>query len=343
MKRVITILLSALVIIVISQGCNEDENDNKTLLPVITGKAGEVVIVVNKDKYPATTKELKDIFTQSYPMLPQEEPVFTAIPIPHSAFSSIFKTHRNLLFVNIKKDLPQDSTGIYVKKNIWAAPQLIIQAYASSDSSMASLLKEKQDFIINLINDWEIRRIKDTYKKIQSKEVLARIERKFHIYLTVPKGYNINIDTTDFLWISRETVEMSQGLFIYTYPYTDTSDLSVDSLISKRDDFLKRFIKGPTFGSWMTTEKRIEPEVTKYVKNGNYFVKMRGLWKVENDYMGGPFVSLSTLNADRSKIITVEGYVYAPKYKKREYVRQLEAILGTLQVLKTKKDRNKKK
>ncbi len=180
-----------------------------------------------------------------------------------------------------------------------------------------------------------------TVENLKSWQVF--IENKFHIYLAVPKGYNINIDTTDFMWISRETVEMSQGLIIYSYPYNDTSDFNVDSLIAKRDDFLKRFIKGPTFGSWMSTEKRVRPEVNRYVKNGKFYVKMRGLWKVENDYMGGPFVSVSTLNADNSRIITVEGYVYAPKYKKREYVRQLEAILSTLQVIdKVEKSKEKR-
>ncbi len=342
MKKFIGIFLSFFVIFILLQGCNEDEKHDKTLLPVITGKSGEVVIIVNKNEYPLTTKELKDIFTQDYPMLPQQESIFTAIPIPHDAFSSIFKTHRNLLFINIKKDLPEDSVGVYVKKDIWAAPQLIIQAYAPSDAVMAQLLAKKKDFIVNLINDWELKRISDTYKKIQDRDVLAKIEYKFHIFLAVPKGYNINIDTTDFLWISRETSEMSQGLFIYSYPYKDTSDFNTDSLITKRNEFLKRFIKGPTFGSWMTTERRVVPEVTRYVKNGKFYVKVRGLWKVENDYMGGPFVSISTLNADRSRIITVEGYVYAPKYKKREYVRQLEAILSTLEVLKKKPTKSKK-
>jgi hypothetical protein len=27
-----------------------------------------------------------------------------------------------------------------------------------------------------------------------------------------------------------------------------------------------------------------------------YYAELRGLWKVENDFMGGPFVSLSTLD-----------------------------------------------
>jgi hypothetical protein len=332
MKKIGLLLFSVLFILL--NGCNEDENNNKTLLPVITGKSGEVVVVVNRDKLPASSQVLAEVFSEEYPMLPQYEPIFTYIPIPHNAFSSIFKTHRNLLFINIRKNLPADSIKLYVKKNIWAAPQLIIEAYAKDDSTMATLLSQNRNFIINLINQWEIKRLKDVYKKNIDKDVLARIENKFNIYLSVPKGFNVNIDTTDFLWISRETVEMSQGIFIWTYPYNDTSDFSVDSLVKKRDWFLKRYIKGPTFGSWMTTEKRVKPEVSYSNKKGVYMAKMRGLWRVENDYMGGPFISVTFTNKINDKIITVEGYVYAPKYDKREYVRQLDAILSTAKPLK---------
>ncbi len=332
MKKFYALILG-LVLISIA-GCNEDEKHNKTLLPVITGKSGEVVVVVNRDKFPGTSHVLSEMFSEEYPMLPQYETIFTYIPIPHSAFSSIFKTHRNLLFINIRKSLPADSTKLYVKKNIWAAPQLIIEAYAPNDSSMAALLKENKEYIINLINQWELKRIKDVYVKNTDKDVLAKIENKFGIYIAIPKGFNINIDTTGFMWISRETVEMSQGIFIWTYPYNDTSDFSLDSLIKKRDEFLKKYIKGPTYGSWMTTEKRIKPEITYSEKNGFYKAKIRGLWKVENDYMGGPFVSVTFTNKKHDKIITVEGYVYAPKYDKREYVRQLEAILSTVKPVK---------
>jgi hypothetical protein len=47
--------------------------------------------------------------------------------------------------------------------------------------------------------------------------------------------------------------------------------------------------------------------------------------------MGGPFINLSVLDASRRRVVTVEGNVYAPKNDKRNYLRQLEAMIYSLE------------
>ena len=51
------------------------------------------------------------------------------------------------------------------------------------------------------------------------------------------------------------------------------------------------------------------------------------MWDVKNDFMGGPFVSHSFYSRDGQDIIVVEAFVYAPRYDKRQYLRQVESIL----------------
>ena len=60
----------------------------------------------------------------------------------------------------------------------------------------------------------------------------------------------------------------------------------------------------------------------------------RGLWEMEGDAMGGPFVSHSIVDSSRRRIIVAEGFVYAPGMKKRNLLRQLEASLYTLKLSK---------
>ena len=55
--------------------------------------------------------------------------------------------------------------------------------------------------------------------------------------------------------------------------------------------------------------------------------EMRGLWEVHKDYMGGPFISHSFYSPDGKDIIVLEAFVYAPKYDKRNYLRQVESII----------------
>ena len=61
---------------------------------------------------------------------------------------------------------------------------------------------------------------------------------------------------------------------------------------------------------------------------------MRGYWEVYGDYMGGPFVSHSFYSRDGKSIITLDSFVYAPKYDKRHYLRQVEALLYSFEWVK---------
>ena len=58
----------------------------------------------------------------------------------------------------------------------------------------------------------------------------------------------------------------------------------------------------------------------------DYTIELRGKWRVENDFMAGPFTSYTFCNLQKNKLITIEGYVYYPNKEKRNFMRQLQAI-----------------
>ena len=62
-------------------------------------------------------------------------------------------------------------------------------------------------------------------------------------------------------------------------------------------------------------------------------VELRGLWELENGFMGGPFISHSVYDAARNRIVTVDGYLYYPNQKKRVKLKQLEAIIYSLELI----------
>ena len=73
------------------------KNASESLLPSITGKAGEVVVVINDKEWNTETGEVfKKMLKKQHVALPKPEPIFNLVIIPHKAFSNIFKTHTNL-------------------------------------------------------------------------------------------------------------------------------------------------------------------------------------------------------------------------------------------------------
>ena len=90
---------------------------------------------------------------------------------------------------------------------------------------------------------------------------------------------------------------------------------------------LQENVPGMFENTYMTTAEYIAPTMEFIKYRGRDFAQTRGYWEVYNDYMGGPFVSHSFYSPDGSEIIVAEAFVYAPRYDKRQYLRQVESLL----------------
>ena len=94
---------------------------------------------------------------------------------------------------------------------------------------------------------------------------------------------------------------------------------------------LKNNVPGMFENTYMTTAEAVTPNL-EYIKYKNReFAQVRGFWEVHNDYMGGPFISHSFYSRDGKEVIVLEAFVYAPKYDKRNYLRQVESIIYSFQ------------
>ena len=80
------------------------------------------------------------------------------------------------------------------------------------------------------------------------------------------------------------------------------------------------------------TETRAGVEYTPITLNGKYCGVMRGLWRMQGDMMGGPFVSHTRLDEKNHRVVVAEGFVYAPETDKRNFMRRIEAALFTLRL-----------
>ena len=99
MKRFFTYCAVALVAI-LAISCNESKR-RKALLPNISGKPGEVIVVINKGDWEGTIGNvLRDSLACDFPFLPQREPLFDLVNVAPSGFTSMFQLHRNIIVMN---------------------------------------------------------------------------------------------------------------------------------------------------------------------------------------------------------------------------------------------------
>jgi hypothetical protein len=112
-------------------------------------------------------------------------------------------------------------------------------------------------------------------------------------------------------------------------PYQDTAQFSQESIIARINLAMNQYIPGSVDGSFMTTDDEFVTPLSEVVTDfiTDYSIETVGLWKVENDFMGGPFISYTFIDERSNHIVTILGYVYQPNKTKRDLLRQLEAII----------------
>lgn len=325
MKRFIQYLSVALTILALVS-CSEEKR-KKALLPNISGKAGEVVVVIDKGFWEgAVGNVLRDTLACDCPYLPQREPLYTLVNVIPSGFTNVFQLHRNIIIVNISSTVTEP--GVVFRNDVWAAPQCVISINAIDSDSAVMLIKENGTKIAAMLEQAERDRVIRNAKKYEELKLAPVVTEMVGGSPHFPSGYQLKKKTKDFIWITYDTQFTQQSILIYKYPVKEGVEMmDPENLLAANAEALKENVPGMFENTYMTISPAIRPSVRYMRYKGQDFAEIRGLWEVHNDFMGGPFVAHAFYSPDGKDIIVLEAFVYAPKYDKRHYLRQVESVL----------------
>lgn len=328
MKQSVIIMLSMALL---CSACHSRQNE-ALVKKSSSGKTCEVLLAADKATYSGDTKELIDsIFREIQPGLPQPEPRFDLVNIPVSSLhnTQMFQMHRNIILCDVN---PENPDKVYISHDKWASPQTMVDIAAKSDASLRDLLRRYEPLIKKEIYRDEHQRIINAFHNIRNVDLMQRVEKKFGFKMTFSEDFTWGDEDADFAWIHKETKDFSLGIMIHTMPYQSESQFLTEKIDNRLDTLMRRHMTAPAEGSYMGTERRVEIEHNKYDYQGSkYCIETRGLWRTFGDFMGGPFVSYSILSPDGTQIVEVTGYVYCPRFDKRDYLMQVEGICNSIQ------------
>lgn len=329
MKKLFNITLLVLLFLSFAS-CNQDKSAPRKARSA--GGTSEILVVTqNSNQWDGMIGDsIRNYFMQAQYGLPQPEPIAKLAHVNVSGFSDMFKAHKCILEIVIDTTLEKAVAETAVDK--WAAPQRYIKVSAPNRLAWVTLFEQQKEIYKQWFDEVERARIMSIFRPSVDNDVVNAIAEKFGFTLTVPQGFYIGKSEPDFMWIRKELERSSACILIYQTPYLDTVQFSANSLVAFRNRMLQQYVPGPSEGSYMTTETEFVPPLRTYITDfpTEYAIELRGMWKVENDFMGGPFVSYSFVNPNNGKLVTLEGYYYEPNQKKRDQMLQLESILYSM-------------
>lgn len=335
MKKSILFALTSLLIIC---SCKDNVTPFK---PVATGAPYEVLVLCNDELWEAPAgRALFRVLDTDVPGLPQPERSFRISQISEAAFSTIFRPMRNIIEVKID---PAQYTQTKYKftRDKYATSQMILTIQSPNAEAFREYVSQNGQTIINFFTSAEMNRELKELEKEHNTAFNDSVRKKFNCELLIPAGLTGIKSGKDFLWASDIATNKRsiQNIVMYSYPYIDESNFSLENYLNKRDSIMKINIPGGREGQYMTTE-HMYTDIKNTEFRERFMQIARGLWSMENDMMGGPYVSHGMVDEINNRVIVVEAFVYAPEEKKRNHIRKLEAALYTLRLPADKEVRN---
>lgn len=293
-----------------------------------TGKAGEMILAIDTAYWtPASVKTIYKVLQQPQPAINQIEPMFDIIRCSNSDYRASFMRHRNIVQFDYSPNYSGNSFEIV--RDPVTNPQVLVMLHGNQQDSLLALFLVHQDEIVTAMYDNDIARLQNAHRKLNNPVIEKRIKDKFGISMTIPEGYFIGREEPDFLWLCYRTPKNDRFVMIYKSP---KYELTEENVVAERNRITKAYIQGAVAGAYPeVADLEGYPLVRERQIRYHKGLELRGLWSSVRDKMGGPFYSFTQVSPDNESCLSIDGFVYAPQEQKRDYLREVEAIVRSIQ------------
>ncbi|MGI6232433.1 MAG: DUF4837 family protein [Prevotella sp.] len=288
--------------------------DASPLQPQSGGKPYDVLVV--NDRSNVVSKALQfDVMG-----LPQPEPSFDVSTVDSAHFEANLRLARCIVMVNVDS-VAFPSPRIRYERDVWARPQIVVYVGAPSVQTLlggkGQQARSLRQLLMRFEMNVEIGRLQH-HRNVKAEQLL---HKTFGAKLLIPEEMTSSKVGENFLWLSNNSPTVMCNVVVYKLPSSVTP--SISRFIALRDSALGCNIKGENDNMQMHTAGQTVVRSSSVLR-GRPTTIFRGLWEMEGDDMGGPFVARVEGN------LCVESFVFAPGKSKRNTIRRLEAVLYTL-------------
>lgn len=323
----IPLLLSGIVLLGLAS-CN-----SSSIIKRATGVPYEVLVVMDTSLWKGQVGEaVRDKLQESYPALPQAEPTAAISYCEPASFNDFMRYVRNILLVDINPNA-YTKVSLIADKDVWANGQQVMRLQSPSADSLLLYMQGKNNDILTYIRQLEQKRYAQYLQESHNSLLAEKTRSAFQLEICAPEEMNSSQIDSTFLWFSNNANTGRMDLIFYAFPAENADALDKSHLVAMRDSVTRVHIPGSFEGSYMTTESRFPVEYEPLPNGKQPGAVIRGLWKMQGDMMGGPFVSYAWYDAPRHRVVVAEGFVYAPETNKKLYMHRLESALLTTRIL----------
>jgi len=268
----------------------------------------------------------RELYLADQEGLPQSEAYFDVNRVEPKDMNKMLRHTKSIMWVE-----PSDTSFVKMQKDLWARPQRIVRITAPSSKAITESIRASAKQIISAFKKHDMGVIQSRLKKSSYAYTHENMKKMGIKSMLMHKGFDPTLDKEGLKIFATKTVRTVQYVLVSERPMTEGL-VSVDDVIAHRDSLGKHYFEGTYEGSYMTTETIIPPTISNTEISGMFALETRGLWRMEGDFMGGPFLSYTIYDEKNDRILTIESLLYGPTAQKRNVVLEMEAMMRSIKL-----------
>ncbi len=264
----------------------------------------------------------------------------TIFAAPIDEDSNVGSFLRAVLSEDIKQRIAEGRNFAFPLQNRWYRDQWTLFLSAPDHQALARKIMDSERSLVASLDQVERGRWqRQVYRRGEQAHLADTLMENHGFRIRVQHDYRIGVDTTGFISLRRYLHDNDRWIwFAYMDGHDGLDDIDPDWINAVRDSLNRQFIRGTREESYVTTEYR-SPRVVETVQtriDGRPALETRGTWRMTNDIMGGPFLHYTVYDEHQNRLYMMEFAQFAPRYSKRRFMNQFEAIAHTFETDTTK-------
>lgn len=358
MKRLFQYALLLSCTSLILTGCSGDgkpgNSGNSQYLPKAQGQDREIYVVIDSALYASEVGEvIRYIYAAPLPGLLKDEPWFKVRQINPLGITETLKRQQNLIFVTTLDGQGRQSEKMrsyfspatidsiksdsrryrMASKDEFARGQEVIYLFGNTRQELIENLEKNRNSLRNYMVDKALNNIRVDIRKTRDAGIVKELKEDRGYSINVPKGFYIAREFDNLVWLRQPDRKIDKSIFIYSIPYTDAKSFDRERIMSLRDSVTKEFLYDiDKRDLYFEVEPLVPMHTEEFSFNGKYAVETRGMWKLNDQSVGGPFISYMFVDESTNQLYYIDGFLIAPGQDKVEELFELEAIMSTFEV-----------
>jgi len=347
--KISSLLLPAALLILFS-ACEGDYR------PKSFGAVDEIYVVMDSTDWNSdTAMAIRETFGRQIETVPTAENAYTLKFLDFNTNDDLdrIQEYKNLIFAaplggdnnvsrfiggilsdEIEQRVRNDESFAFPLSDRWVRDQWTLILTSTSDEALAEkIINSEESLVTHLMNREFERRIENIYDRGEQVAISDSLWRDYGWKVRMQHDYIQVIDSSNAVMFRRYLPENNRWMWAWwKNEVSEAEFIDPEWINATRDSLMEHLVQGEREGSYVTTDYR-RPLETREIETDDRLIgyETKGLWRMTNDFMGGPFVHFTYYDPMTDRLFMVEYAQFAPSVSKRRFVRQFQAMGRTFE------------